>query len=134
MSLPTRERGLKYGSQRSGRRQAESLPTRERGLKFLFLRRDVVPGRSLPTRERGLKLGYFSPALEAPASLPTRERGLKLSHASGNGQYLPVAPCAGAWIEILDNLSSDVLPDGSLPTRERLPTPRFNNLSEPFAK
>lgn len=45
-----------------------------------------------------------------------------------------VAPYAGAWIEILDNLSSDVLPDGSLPTRERLPTPRFNNLSEPFAK
>lgn len=34
----------------------------------------------------------------------------------------------------LNNLSSDVLPDGSLPTRERLPTPRFNNRSEPSAK
>ena len=58
MSLPSRERGLKFGIQ-NGLCDGfyASLPSRERGLKFNHNARYVRPPQSLPSRERGLKLG-----------------------------------------------------------------------------
>ena len=51
-------------------------------------------------------------------SLPTRERGLKFLTRRQTDCTIPVAPYAGAWIEIRASLN---LPDvsASLPTRER---------------
>ena len=55
LSLPSRERGLKYGNAGKTICYNQSLPSRERGLKFKAV--DAI-GRffsSLPSRERGLK-------------------------------------------------------------------------------
>ena len=56
--------------------------------------------------------------LRVKASLPSRERGLKLKMPYGSLRICPVAPLAGARIEILSMHSH--LPDiESLPSRER---------------
>ena len=55
-----------------------SLPSRERGLKFFY--RDKLPkfrNGSLPSRERGLKLLKSGEKETRKVSLPSRERGLK---------------------------------------------------------
>ena len=100
MSLPSRERGLKYrglesqkpssrvaplagawieiarsGHERAGR---ESLPSRERGLKYRLSGMRVRYAVSLPSRERGLKSEPTVKFCEQNQSLPSRERGLKL--------------------------------------------------------
>ena len=55
MSLPLRERGLKYHSLTSITTAPASLPLRERGLKCNKIKAFEEIGRSLPLRERGLK-------------------------------------------------------------------------------
>ena len=99
MSLPTRERGLKFyrkdnrvialdvaphagarieiNSLGSLRPSQKSLPTRERGLKSNLSVAYAVAYRSLPTRERGLKFLRSFLMRIVLQSLPTRERGLK---------------------------------------------------------
>ena len=51
-------------------------------------------------------------------SLPARERGLKFPARYRKKSRLPVAPCAGAWIEIVKPVEM-VGGDLSLPARER---------------
>ena len=55
-----------------------SLPSRERGLKFQTLFRKYPVHMSLPSRERGLKFTYIASIVNGVMSLPSRERGLKL--------------------------------------------------------
>ena len=56
-----------------------SLPSRERGLKFAICDgREETPLMSLPSRERGLKCLYYTDVRGTVQSLPSRERGLKL--------------------------------------------------------
>ena len=86
-----------------------SLPSRERGLKYDRLPPVAKAGPSLPSRERGLKWGrgwWLHPRSE---SLPSRERGLKSFDIEDKGALLPVAPFTGAWIEILFSRSTYVL-------------------------
>ena len=73
---------------------------------------------SLPTRERGLKLQLKKIDDKWRLSLPTRERGLKFKWDILILKLPKVAPYAGAWIEIANQLQ---LCNGfkSLPTRER---------------
>ncbi len=78
-SLPSRERGLKYGEKALWRCGLWSLPSRERGLKLKEIRRVEKIIQSLPSRERGLKY----------------RRKLQVRPSSH------VAPLAGAWVEIL---------------------------------
>ena len=54
-----------------------SLPSRERGLKYGELIIDCFAGGSLPSRERGLKSAVVFYVLWLVESLPSRERGLK---------------------------------------------------------
>ena len=54
---------------------------------------------SLPVRERGLKVLRFLRVAHAVVSLPVRERGLKVAIYHHILISLPVAPCAGAWVE-----------------------------------
>ena len=56
---------------------------------------------SLPSRERGLKLGNNGNPNGATVSLPSRERGLKLLFPLESSAPAPVAPFAGAWIEMI---------------------------------
>ena len=55
VSLPTRERGLKFLKAPACTRYNLSLPTRERGLKYYLMSLTILKIPSLPTRERGLK-------------------------------------------------------------------------------
>ena len=55
MSLPSRERGLKYCVLPAGDDQRPSLPSRERGLKWHAHGVRAGQAMSLPSRERGLK-------------------------------------------------------------------------------
>ena len=57
MSLPSRERGLKYGEVEQTYQSRQSLPSRERGLKCVYVAMAMDDGtiESLPSRERGLK-------------------------------------------------------------------------------
>ena len=77
-----------------------SLPSRERGLKYYGMYRIPDKIQSLPSRERGLKskkvywLGTFD------RSLPSRERGLKFDKSENDRIVSVVAPFAGARIEI----------------------------------
>ena len=96
-----------------------SLPTRERGLKYIMSQNSALLRESLPTRERGLKsfpAGGLRP--QHQLSLPTRERGLKYLPDMHRRKFKRVAPYAGAWIEIPD-FPRNTEHQGSLPTRER---------------
>ena len=54
-----------------------SLPSRERGLKFNLVTDALKKIGSLPSRERGLKYKQQTPHWKPHWSLPSRERGLK---------------------------------------------------------
>ena len=56
--------------------------------------------QSLPSRERGLKFLRWSGSYQHKESLPSRERGLKLYVLQWGLDFVPVAPLAGAWIEM----------------------------------
>ena len=78
-----------------------SLPSRERGLKFLAVAESGAGGMSLPSRERGLK-SFTAQNMDAESrSLPSRERGLKLVRRRDELKAIRVAPFTGAWIEII---------------------------------
>ena len=77
-----------------------SLPSRERGLKFRKRREQDMERPSLPSRERGLKCKMRNNAIKKYRSLPSRERGLKFETIGEDTEYEIVAPFAGAWIEI----------------------------------
>ena len=77
-----------------------SLPSRERGLKFVWPKSDGNGAESLPSRERGLKLLFAFRTVQSRTSLPSRERVLKCSQSAHLADCHAVAPFAGAWIEI----------------------------------
>ena len=77
-----------------------SLPSRERGLKYLVGLNQARATKSLPSRERGLKLTGNPKTSGSAMSLPSRERGLKFWAVLPVDSWLPVAPFTGAWIEI----------------------------------
>ena len=102
MSLPSRERGLKYIIRHTAHLLSLSLPSRERGLKLGELLvntrlatvaplagawieilpdtdMEMIRPESLPSRERGLKFLRHCTSLVHRSSLPSRERGLKSS-------------------------------------------------------
>ena len=124
MSLPTRERGLKYIQARPTcwrlqvaphagawiemtkeypqRRQDVVAPHAGAWIEITSLSlSDSVIAESLPTRERGLKLKKNRKKIKKGVSLPTRERGLKCPGIPDSACPGMVAPHAGAWIEIL---------------------------------
>ena len=73
---------------------------------------------SLPSRERGLKSNIGWQIKGARRSLPSRERGLKFPDQRKKSAHSNVAPLAGAWIEIINDLIK-FFQIRSLPSRER---------------
>ena len=63
---------------------------------------------SLPSRERGLKFRNLLPVSISGMSLPSRERGLKYLVRKIKRAFKDVAPFAGAWIEIRQDVDSFV--------------------------
>ena len=100
MSLPSRERGLKFPSLPLLPMLLWSLPSRERGLKFWIVNMRLCKGRS-----------------EAVAPLA----GAWIEIHIPIKWRIPflVAPLAGAWIEIAFINNRDTVAWTSLPSRER---------------
>ena len=73
-----------------------SLPTRERELKFCILIITYWDKLSLPTRERELKYQYAYTQMKLRKSLPTRERELKFKYSVIFPNTYIVAPYTGA--------------------------------------
>ena len=96
-----------------------SLPLRERGLKFDRVFLPLFAKKVGPVGGGGFEFGkYAFWAGSGALSLPLRERGLKLVDAR---QWLSdevVAPFAGAWIEIEQEITA-LMEHPSLPLRDR---------------
>ena len=105
MSLPTRERGLKYSLYLLNLVNASVAPYAGAWIEIPIPSSYLPQAPSLPTRERGLKFYRLVLHDLIPLSLPTRERGLKSLHLWGFPSGDGVAPYAGAWIEIRRGLS-----------------------------
>ena len=93
LSLPVRERGLKFIDGLKQLFIPSSLPVRERGLKSEYLPEQALTDESLPVRERGLKLICFLGVVRMKLSLPVRERGLKLLQFYVGGEKHGRSPC-----------------------------------------
>ena len=125
MSLPSRERGLKFltASQMSFASPVAPLAGAWIEILLWFWLKCTVTfvaplagawieimdaidqihqlGKSLPSRERGLKYCDDITNGEQTVSLPSRERGLKSCDKFCVAVIPAVAPLAGAWIEML---------------------------------
>ena len=95
-----------------------SLPSRERGLKFYDIKFVVDPLVVAPFAGAWIEIALSASIAAASVSLPSRERGLKSYAPYIQPHGIPVAPFAGAWIEISVSFGdTNALP--SLPSRER---------------
>ena len=70
-----------------------SLPMRERGLKYQGTGAQWDEVQSLPMRERGLKLHLRGGRARQFASLPMRERGLKSPYGTTGNINMSRSPC-----------------------------------------
>ena len=61
---------------------------------------DVVQVGSLPLRERGLKFGYAEAKADKAPVAPLAGAWIEIYISSGSTSLILVAPLAGAWIEI----------------------------------
>ena len=100
MSLPSRERGLKWVARPLTDSRCRSLPSRERGLKCAWWRWNRSPARVAPFAGAWIEISLHSRRSGPAASLPSRERGLKSVRFRNPWFWVGVAPFAGAWIEI----------------------------------
>ena len=77
-----------------------SLPSRERGLKFAKGTDDEDTEMSLPSRERGLKFTYILFLLSITLVAPFAGAWIEIVLLGTCRHESNVAPFAGAWIEI----------------------------------
>ena len=120
MSLPSRERGLKYSNHCIGTQCNSVAPFAGAWIEILsYLLQLVGIVASLPSRERGLKFIKNTFGIKFDRSLPSRERGLKWFVYAAKITGEVVAPFAGAWIEIQFISYATSTTASSLPSRER---------------
>ena len=77
-----------------------SLPSRERGLKFCPQKLTRHPDLVAPLAGAWIEIKKKNGELMLNKSLPSRERGLKLLYEAIDALIQQVAPLAGAWIEM----------------------------------
>ena len=77
MSLPSRERGLKFSSWIPDLSLRPSLPSRERGLKFKKGVKGVTSALVAPLAGAWIEILMHGSRFLLGMSLPSRERGLK---------------------------------------------------------
>ena len=78
-----------------------SLPSRERGLKFEECPENYARCESLPSRERGLKFFLVLLWMNMQKVAPFAGAWIEIERHSQVHELLPVAPFAGAWIEMV---------------------------------
>ena len=100
MSLPSRERGLKFAPYNLAKLFYWSLPSRERGLKFRGKQCHCYQILSLPSRERGLKFFRWLQIYPAVGVAPFAGAWIEICSLTAKSRETRVAPFAGAWIEI----------------------------------
>ncbi len=101
-SPPARGRGLKQLAANGRYFLVASPPARGRGLKQYLSPLVFICIMSPPARGRGLKQCESTVCNDTGRSPPARGRGLKRCTCSNGRQDIQVAPCAGAWIETVD--------------------------------
>ena len=91
---------MKYWTIKRVKLYEVSLPTRERGLKYAECKQHEDEKQSLPTRERGLK--WLSRVINRVDHIVAPHAGawIEIPKTRPCSRVLPVAPHAGAWIEI----------------------------------
>ena len=89
-----------------------SLPLRERGLKFRSFDISTEIIAVAPFAGAWIEMLTFVGITASPSSLPLRERGLKFYGSFKMSGMRPVAPFAGAWIEICQ--AEDPVRNGSV--------------------
>ena len=77
-----------------------SLPSRERGLKYLCNNSGTPLQLVAPFAGAWIEIVKMNKDFRTVLSLPSRERGLKFISLSLEHDQITVAPFAGAWIEI----------------------------------
>ena len=77
VSLPSRERGLKFQKDCEPRNAAESLPSRERGLKLDEFQSETGDYCVAPLAGAWIEIPEIKHHRNVIVSLPSRERGLK---------------------------------------------------------
>ena len=110
---------MKFNIRMSGYGFALSLPSRERGLKFCSTVEYGIFNSSLPSRERGLKYPTTSHHPAQSIVAPLAGAWIEILYNSLIFILFTVAPLAGAWIEISASFTDSVLAKMSLPSRER---------------
>ena len=78
MSLPSRERGLKFWRIVQIDHLESSLPSRERGLKLSYFKKRGKLCMVAPFAGAWIEIALFQSPRMSLSSLPSRERGLKL--------------------------------------------------------
>ena len=118
MSLPSRERGLKFSAGKAFRSWERVAPLAGAWIE-ISLRFFTTSFRTVaPLAGAWIEIISCMYHMLPGVSLPSRERGLKLQSFCSIWSPVSVAPLAGAWIEIL--LSAlFLLLQLSLPSRER---------------
>ena len=96
-----------------------SLPSRERGLKYFSVRKSGRAPASLPSRERGLKLHLSIIVILWLGVAPLAGAWIEIKLTVLDHARLTVAPLAGAWIEIFADYAPYTDVKLSLPSRER---------------
>ena len=95
-----------------------SLPSRERGLKFAVQAPIAALVCVAPFAGAWIEIAMVSRSVTLRPSLPSRERGLKSTAVDPETNDLYVAPFAGAWIEIDMGQLCPLHQTVSLPSRE----------------
>ena len=83
LSLPSRERGLKFLNAPFGYKQLRSLPSRERGLKSIEVEGADWVDKVAPLAGAWIEIDYQKYLQTSRGSLPSRERGLKSGSSVG---------------------------------------------------
>ena len=100
MSLPSRERGLKYGFSWCNGNTGMSLPSRERGLKSAYVSPFCICVHVAPLAGAWIEIEETERECLKDRVAPLAGAWIEISVASDSSKSDPVAPLAGAWIEI----------------------------------
>ena len=100
MSLPVRERGLKYRLFAVNRMERDVAPCAGAWVEIPMEKTAGILTPVAPCAGAWVEIGKTLAGVLSIASLPVRERGLKFIGVILLGYQLLVAPCAGAWVEI----------------------------------
>ena len=106
LSLPSRERGLKFAGDLDGLAVRQVAPFTGAWIEIWREHGYSLSVMVAPFTGAWIEMASCSRLSSAASSLPSRERGLKSNHFCAHLCRPKVAPFTGAWIEILSFCAS----------------------------